>query len=136
MLQRFRKWFQWKWEIWWVSKIKSKIRRWELDGYDCKLWKDFVSNLGYVSLVWLWDTGLTVRIRKFDLVSSASKCLPCWHLLAWSRHGETTQACEICAGLMMMATEQCQWCCSSVCIVGFGTISQPLFLFLLLALSG
>ena len=27
--------------------FKNKIRRWELGGCDCKLYRDFVSNLGY-----------------------------------------------------------------------------------------
>ena len=31
--------------------FKCKTRRWEPDGCDCKLCKDFVSNLGYVNLV-------------------------------------------------------------------------------------
>ena len=31
--------------------FKNKVRKWEPDGCDCKLCKDFVSNLGYVSLV-------------------------------------------------------------------------------------
>ena len=30
---------------------KNKIRRLEPDGCDCKLYKDFVSDLGYVNLV-------------------------------------------------------------------------------------
>ena len=34
-----------------LEDFKNKIRRWEPDGCDCKLCKDFVSNLGYVSLV-------------------------------------------------------------------------------------
>ena len=34
-----------------LGDLKDKIRRWEPDGCDCKLRKDFVSNLGYVSLV-------------------------------------------------------------------------------------
>ena len=64
-----------------LEDFKNKIRRWEPDGCDCKLCKEFVSNLGYVNLVWLWDIGLTVRIRKYDLISSATKCLPCRHCL-------------------------------------------------------
>ena len=31
--------------------FKNKIRKWEPDGWDSKLFQDFVSNLGYVSLV-------------------------------------------------------------------------------------
>ena len=34
-----------------LEDFKNKIRRWEPDGSDCKLCKDFVSNLGYVNLV-------------------------------------------------------------------------------------
>ena len=34
-----------------LEDLRNKIRRWELDGCDCKLCKDFVSNLGYVNLV-------------------------------------------------------------------------------------
>ena len=64
-----------------LKDFKNKIRRWEPDGCDCKLCKEFVSNLGYVNLVWLWDIGLTVRIRKYGLISSATKCLPCRHCL-------------------------------------------------------
>ena len=31
-----------------VKDFENKIRRWAPDGGDCKLYKDFVSNLGYV----------------------------------------------------------------------------------------
>ena len=34
-----------------LQDFKNKIIRWEPDGCDCKLYKDFVSNLGYVNLV-------------------------------------------------------------------------------------
>ena len=34
-----------------LEDFKNKIRNWEPDGCDCELCKDFVSNLGYVSLV-------------------------------------------------------------------------------------
>ena len=34
-----------------LEDFKNKIRKWEPDGFDPKLCKDFVSNLGYVSLV-------------------------------------------------------------------------------------
>ena len=34
-----------------LEGFKNKIRKREPDGCDCKLFKDFVSNLGYVSLV-------------------------------------------------------------------------------------
>ena len=34
-----------------LEDFKNKIRKWEPDGCDCKLCKDFVSNLGYASLV-------------------------------------------------------------------------------------
>ena len=34
-----------------LEDFKNKIRKWDPDGCDCKLCKDFVSNLGYVSLV-------------------------------------------------------------------------------------
>ena len=44
-----------------LKDFKNKIRRWEPDGCDCKLCKEFVSNLGYVNLVWLWDIGLTLE---------------------------------------------------------------------------
>ena len=53
--------------------LKNKIRKWEPDGCDCKLCKDFESNLGYVNLVCLWDIRLTVGLRKFCLNSSAKK---------------------------------------------------------------
>ena len=63
-----------------LEDFKKKIRKLEPDRCDCKPCKDFVSNLGYVSLVWLWDICLTVRIRKFCLILSAKKYLLCWHL--------------------------------------------------------
>ena len=44
--------------------FRNKIKRWEHDGCDSKLYKDLVSNFGYVNLVWLWDIGLTVRINN------------------------------------------------------------------------
>ena len=44
-----------------LEDFKNKIRRWESDGCDCKPCKEFVSNLGYVNLVWLWDIGLTIE---------------------------------------------------------------------------
>ena len=53
-----------------LEDFNIKITRWESDGYDCKLSKDFVSNLRYVNLFLLWNIGLTVRIRKFGLISS------------------------------------------------------------------
>ena len=65
-----------------LEDFKNKIRKWEPDGCDCKLCKDFLSNLGYVSLVRLWDIRLTVKIRKFCLISSANKYLLCRHLSA------------------------------------------------------
>ena len=65
-----------------LEDFKNKIRKWEPDGCDCKLCKDFLSNLGYVSLVRLWDIRLTVEIRKFCLISSANKYLLCRHLSA------------------------------------------------------
>ena len=34
-----------------LEDFKNKIIKWEPDGWDSKLFKDFVSNLGYVSLV-------------------------------------------------------------------------------------
>ena len=34
-----------------LQDFKNKIKRWETDESDCKLCKDFVSNLGYVNLV-------------------------------------------------------------------------------------
>ena len=34
-----------------LEDFKNKIRKLEPDGGDCKLCKDFVSNLGYVSFV-------------------------------------------------------------------------------------
>ena len=49
-------------------KKKNKIRRWEPDGCDCKLCKIFVSDLGYVNLVSLWDICLAVRMGKFCLI--------------------------------------------------------------------
>ena len=56
-----------------LEDFKNKVRKWEPDGCDCKLCKDFVPNLGYVSFVWLWDIRLTVGRRKFCLNSSAKK---------------------------------------------------------------
>ena len=119
-----------------LEHFKNKIRKREPDGRDCKLWKDFISNLGYVNLVWLWNIGLTVRIRKFGLISSARKCPLFRHLPARIRHGESAAGCELCTGLMMMTTVWTRWCRSGVCIVGFGPISRPLLLFLLLVLRG
>ena len=72
-----------------------KIRRWEPGGCECKLCKDFVSNVGYVNLVWLRGTGLTVRI-------SAKKCLLCRYLPALYRNVETAAECEIGTGLTIM----------------------------------
>ena len=88
-----------------LEGFKNKIRKWEPDGCDCKLCKDFVSNLGYVSLVWLWDIHLTVRIRKFCLISSAKKYLLCWHLSAESLNLKIAVGCEIGTGLTVLATE-------------------------------
>ena len=34
-----------------LEDFKNEIRKWELDGCDVKLCKDFVSDLGYASLV-------------------------------------------------------------------------------------
>ena len=34
-----------------LEYFKNKVRTWKLDECDCKLCKDFVSNLGYVNLV-------------------------------------------------------------------------------------
>ena len=51
-----------------LKDFKNKIRRWEPNGYDCKLCKNSVSNLGYVNLVRLLNIGLTVWIRKFGLI--------------------------------------------------------------------
>ena len=34
-----------------LEDFRNKIRRWEPEGRDCKLCKDFVSNSGYVSLL-------------------------------------------------------------------------------------
>ena len=45
---------------------------------------------------------------------------------------ETAAGCEICTGLTMIVTKGCQWCHSGVCIVGFGSITRPLLVFLLL----
>ena len=58
-----------------LEDFSNKIRRWEHNGCDRKLCEDFVLNLGYVNFVWLWDIGLTARIRKFCLNSSARKYL-------------------------------------------------------------
>ena len=115
-----------------LEDFKNKIRKWQPDGCDCKLCKDFISNLGYVNLVWLWNIGLTVSIQKFGLISSVRKRLLCRHLAARSRHGKTAVGCELCTGLAMMTTEWYRWRRSGVCIVGFGPISRPLLLFLLL----
>ena len=79
-----------------LEDFKNKIRRQEPDGCDCKLCEDFLSNLGSVNFVWLCNIDLTLRIHKFALISSARKCLPCWHLPARSWHGET--AGGICTG--------------------------------------
>ena len=79
-----------------LEHFKNKIRRQEPDGCDCKLCEDFLSNLGSVNFVWLCNIDLTLRIHKFALISSARKCLPCWHLPARSWHGET--AGGICTG--------------------------------------
>ena len=88
-----------------LKDFKNKIRKWEPDGCDCKLCKDFISNLGYVNLVCLWSIGLTVSIRKFGLVLSTRKRLLGRHLAARSRHGKTAAGCELCTGLAMMTTE-------------------------------
>ena len=117
-----------------LEDFKNKIRKWEPDGYDCKLCKDFISDLGYVNLVWLWNISLTVSISKFGLISSARKRLLCRHLAARSRHEKTATGCELWTGLAMMTTEWCRWSRPGVCIAGFGSISRPLLLFLLLIL--
>ena len=46
--------------------------------------------------------------RKFGLISSARKCLPCQHFPAWSWNRETAAERKICTGLTMIATEQCK----------------------------
>ena len=48
-----------------LEDFKNKIRKLEPDGCDCKLCKDFVRNLEYIRLVWLWDIHLTIRRRRF-----------------------------------------------------------------------
>ena len=88
-----------------LEDFRNKIRRWEPDGCDCKLYKYSVANLRYVRLVWLWNIGLTVRISKFCLISSAKKYLLCQHLSASSQNVETAAGCEIGTGLAMVATE-------------------------------
>ena len=67
-----------------LEDFKFKISRWEHDGFDYNLYKDLMPNLGYVNLIWLWDIGLTVRIRKFGLISMDRKCLPYQNLPARS----------------------------------------------------
>ena len=88
-----------------LEDFRNKIRRWEPDGCDCKLCKDFVLNLGYVNLVWLWDICFTVRICKFCLISSARKYPISRHSSAWSLKVEIVVGCEIGTWLTMMATE-------------------------------
>ena len=90
-----------------LEDFKNKSRKSDVtdDWCDCKLRKDFVSNLGSVSLDWLWDIRLTVRIGKFCLISSAKKYLLRRHLSAWSRNVEAAAWCEIGTGLAMVATE-------------------------------
>ena len=88
-----------------LEDFRKKIRRLEPDGCDCKFCEDFLSNLGYVNLVWLWDICLTVRIHKFYLISSARKYLLSRHLSAWSRNVDAAAGCEIRTGLAMIATE-------------------------------
>ena len=75
------------------------------NGRDCKLCKDLVSSLGYVNLAWLWDMCLTVRIRKFCLISSGKKYLLSRHLSAWGRNEHIAAGCKIGTGSAMMATE-------------------------------
>ena len=48
--------------------------------------------------------GLTVRIRKFCLISSAKEYLLCRHLSAWCLNVATAAGCEIGTGLAMVAT--------------------------------
>ena len=67
-----------------LEDFKFKISRWEHDGFDYNLYKDLMPNLGYVNLIWLWDIGLTVRIRKFGLILMDRKCLPYQNLPARS----------------------------------------------------
>ena len=47
-----------------LEDFKNESRRWELDGCDIKLCKNFVSKLEYVNLVGVLDIGLTVRMRN------------------------------------------------------------------------
>ena len=103
-----------------LEDFKNKIRRWESDGWDCNLCKDFFVKFK----------------RNFCLISSVRKCLPYRHLASLSQHGQKTAKCEICTELTMMATKHYQWCCSGVCIVGIGPVSRPRLVFLLLVLSG
>ena len=88
-----------------LEDFRNKIRRWEPEGCDCKLCNDFVSNLGYVSLLWPWDILLTVGIRKFCLISSAKKYVLCRHWSAWSENVETAAGCELGIRLAMVVTE-------------------------------
>ena len=64
-----------------------------------------LTNLGHVNLLWQWDNRLTVRIRKFCLISSAKKYLLCRHLSAWSPNVETAEGSEVGTGLGMVASE-------------------------------
>ena len=108
-----------------LEDFKNKTRRCKPDGCELKLCKDFVSNLGSVSLVWLWDIRFTVRIRKFCLISSAKKYLLCRHLSASSRNVETAAGCEMGTALtiggnrvMSMMSLRCiyYWLWASFCV--------------------
>ena len=91
-------------KAWQMVPMEIKILK-SLEDFRNKIRRNFV--LGYVNLVWLWDIGLTVRIRKFCLISSAMKYLLCWHWAAQSQHVGTAMVCEIGTGLTIIATEQC-----------------------------
>ena len=56
-----------------LKDFRNNIRRWKLDGYNCKLCKDFVSNLGHLNLVPTVACWFDCLDTQYCLISSARK---------------------------------------------------------------
>ena len=117
-----------------LEEFTNKIRKWEPDGCDCKLCKNFASNLGYVNSVWLWDIHLTVGIRKFCLNSSAMKITTMSTFICLeSKCGDCNGVANkfsVDGGGNRVMSRISLWC------LYFDPVSRLLLVFLLLILSG
>ena len=56
-----------------IKDFRNSIRRWGLDGYNCKLCKYFVSNLGYLNLAPTVGYWFDYLHTQYCLISSARK---------------------------------------------------------------